>query len=126
MICKHVFEYCIRIEFQSRCTIHFHIALWAILGMPKDRLIGRSGKIASELVKFLELFNSSVDVQVGSGYLNYINGYVTKPQNQMDFNHAQYTSMRTSPSCDVSFDEWLWTSALLQDYERLRRFLAQG
>ena len=33
---KKVFEYCIRVEFQSRCTVHFHIALWAILGMPKE------------------------------------------------------------------------------------------
>jgi hypothetical protein len=90
---SRVFEHCIRIEFQSRCTIHFHIALWAILGMAKHRLEGRSGEVVSELVTFLEdVFKCRIDVQIGTGFLNYINGYVTKAQTQMDFNPSQYAS----------------------------------
>ena len=44
------------------------------------RLAGNTGKgIISAFVRFLELvFHCEIDVQVGNGRLNYINGYVAK------------------------------------------------
>ena len=84
---SHVFHNCMRIEFQGRGTVHIHIALWAIahLGL---HLEGRTGDYtSSRFVDYLSaLFGGcKVDVQLGSGWLNYINGYTSKGSDAMDF-----------------------------------------
>ena len=82
-----VFHYCIRVEFQGRGTIHVHVALWAIARNGMD-LSGRTGDhYPGDFVTYLsKLFGGcKVDVQLGSGWLNYINGYVNKGQDSMDF-----------------------------------------
>ncbi|CAK0882662.1 unnamed protein product, partial [Prorocentrum cordatum] len=81
---EEVFDYVIRLEFQGRKTEHIHIAAWVL---PKGRLSGRSGQAdRSAFVMFLEeVFRGSVDVQEGYGFLNYINGYVVKANQSMDF-----------------------------------------
>ena len=66
--------------------MHIHIDIWAILTILYD-LRGTSGKEHnSPLIHLLETFGfKSVDVQYGSGYLNYINGYTTKAHDSLDF-----------------------------------------
>ena len=82
---EHVFHYAIRTEFQGRGTLHIHIALWAIARAGLD-LTGRTDEKRSVLVAFLEnLFDARVDVQAGSGWLNYINGYTTKSNEALNF-----------------------------------------
>ena len=79
-------NYVLRVEFQGRGTLHVHCALWAVLYPNKD-LRGTTGKRHdSPLVRYLtELGFESIDVQYGEGYLNYINGYVAKASDAMDF-----------------------------------------
>ena len=87
-----VFHYCIRVEFQGRGTIHVHVALWAIARNGRD-LTGRTGDThPGVFVTYLsKLFGGcKVDVQLGSGWLNYINGYVNKGQDSMDFRVKQH------------------------------------
>ena len=82
-----VFHYCMRIEFQGRGTVHIHVAMWAI-ARPGLDLEGRTAEYgAPAFVMFLSnLFGgANVDVQLGSGWLNYINGYVDKASDAMDF-----------------------------------------
>ena len=82
-----VFHYCMRIEFQGRGTIHVHVALWAIARDGMD-LSGRVGDhYPGGFVTYLsKLYGGcKVDVQLGSGWLNYINGYVNKGHDSMDF-----------------------------------------
>ena len=82
-----VFHYCIRIEFQGRGTIHVHVALWAIARDGMD-LSGRIGDPypGGFVIYLSKLFGGCrVDVQLGSGWLNYINGYVNKGNDSMDF-----------------------------------------
>jgi len=67
--------------------VHIHIAIWAI-ALAGQSLEGRTGEYhSSTLVSFLEaLFGGCrVDVQLGSGWLNYINGYTGKANDAMDF-----------------------------------------
>ena len=49
---EEVFHHCCRIEFQSRGTVHIHIALWAIAAVGMH-LEGRTGHSASEFVNHL-------------------------------------------------------------------------
>ena len=82
---KKVYHYVIRLEFHGRKTVHTHVAAWGDPAMP---LAGRSNsEVTSLFVQELEsLFGgSSIDVQEGSGCLNYINGYVVKEGCTMDF-----------------------------------------
>ena len=81
---ERVFDYVIRLEFQGRKTEHIHIAAWVT---PKMNLSGRSGLAdRSSFVMFMEeVFRGSVDVQEGYGFLNYINGYVVKGNQSMDY-----------------------------------------
>ena len=77
-------DYVIRLEFQGRKTVHIHVAAWAVV---RAYLVGRTGGERSGFVRFLEdLFGASVDVQIGSGFLNCISGYVVKGSSSMDFN----------------------------------------
>jgi hypothetical protein len=87
-----VFHYCMRIEFQGRGTVHIHIALWAIAKAALE-LDGRTGDYeTSPFVNFLSsLFGGcNVDVQKGCGWLNYINGYVGKGSDAMDFRVSEH------------------------------------
>ena len=91
---EHVFHYCIRVEFQGRGTLHIHCAVWAI-GRQGQDITGRSGEKASILVTYLEnLFRARVDVQEGSGWLNYINGYVVKASVALNFNSTDHFKNR--------------------------------
>ena len=75
---KKCYHYVICYEFQGRGTLHLHIAAWALPhpDRPLGNLVGQSRKQYSPLVELLEkLCHASIDVQEGSGHLNYINGY---------------------------------------------------
>ena len=80
---SRVFEHMLRVEFQDRGTLHIHVALWALV-QPGVDLRGTTGKQHdSSLIRWLESCGfQTVDVQYGSGFLNYINGYVTKASAQ--------------------------------------------
>ena len=90
---EQVLHYVIRTEFQGRGTVHFHVAAWVIpmAGLGPERYIGRTGGqqpsvYEGSLLEFLErTFHCSCDVQVGSGYLNYVNGYVVKANDALDY-----------------------------------------
>ena len=75
-----VYEYVVKTEYQGRGTPHWHIAAWVVSHTVLRSLIGRTNlRIVSPFVRFLELvFCCEIDVQVGNGRLNYINGYVAK------------------------------------------------
>ena len=92
-----VFHYVIRLEYQQRGTIHFHIAIWCIPKHLPSHYRGRTGSTMADRMKrnhqdtspfhaYLEqLFSCHIDVQWTTGRLNYINGYTTKAQDAMDF-----------------------------------------
>ena len=94
---RKVFHYIIRLEYQQRGTIHFHIAIWCIPKHRPSHYRGRTGATMADRVErkqqatspfhaYLEqLFSCHIDVQWTTGRLNYINGYTTKAQNSMDF-----------------------------------------
>ena len=67
-------------EYQGRGTPHWHIAAWILCYGPMKLLQGRTGtSTVFAFVKFLALvFRCEIDVQIGNGRLNYINGYVAK------------------------------------------------
>ena len=75
-----VLEYVVKTEYQGRGTPHWHIAAWVVCFGMLSGLVGRTKTgILSPLVKFLmALFHCEIDVQVGNGRLNYINGYLAK------------------------------------------------
>ena len=90
-----VFHYVIRLEYQQRGTIHFHVAIWCIPKHLPSHYKGRTGATMADRVHrkqqttspfhaYLEnLFQSHVDVQWTTGRLNYINGYTTKAEDAM-------------------------------------------
>ena len=117
-----VLHYIVRLEYQQRGTIQFHIAIWCIPKHPPSHYIGRTGmtmrdkaiKYGKELQEtspfhaYLEsLFQSHVDVQWTTGRLNYINGYTTKAQDSMDFRLDSQTTY------DGSHGRWLTAYRLL-------------
>ena len=59
---------------------HWHIVCWLICFGILSRLAGRVNTgVLSPFVKFLQLvFRCEIDVQVGNGRLNYINGHLAK------------------------------------------------
>ena len=75
-----VFEWVMKTEHQGRGTPHWHIAAWIVCFGNMKLLQGRIGTaVVSASVKFLEgLFRCEIDVSIGNGRLNYINGYVAK------------------------------------------------
>jgi len=106
---EKVFHYVIRYEFQGRGTLHLHIAIWCLpdAARPIASMIGRSRQQWSPLVELLEkLCHASIDVQEGSGHLNYINGYTTKASEALDFNIAPYAAKSVD-------HKWLTTYRLL-------------
>ncbi len=75
-----VYEWVMKTEYQGRCTPHWHIAAWVIACGLLQALSGRSGTaVVSRFMALLKaMFNCEIDVQIGNGRLNYINGYVSK------------------------------------------------
>ena len=65
---------------------HWHIAAWVVCHATLARLAGRTvTRVVSAFVKFLAaLFQCEIDVQVGNGRLNYMNGYVSKDHDAVD------------------------------------------
>ena len=92
-----VFEYALRIEFQSRGTLHIHMALWAARYEHQDLRGNCAEGRTSPLVDRLASYGfQTIDVQYGSGYLNYINGYTAKASDAMDFRLDQHTAGEAS------------------------------
>ena len=90
---ERVYEFVIRVEFQGRGTLHLHIAAWAILKLGID-IVGTSDKgHNSRLIYLLESLGfKTVNVQVGAGGLNYINGYTSKAHDSLDFRPKDWAS----------------------------------
>ena len=106
---KKCYHYVIRYEFQGRGTLHLHIAAWVLPddARPIASLVGQSRKKASPLVDLLEeLCHASIDVQEGSGHLNYINGYTTKASDALNFCIKPYAAKKVD-------HKWLTTYRLL-------------
>ena len=87
-----VFEWVMNTEYQGRGTPHWHIAAWVVCYGYLAMLAGRTGtSVVSAFVKFLAaLFQCEIDVQVGNGRLNYINGYVSKDHDAVDVGLGEY------------------------------------
>ena len=103
-----VFEWVMKTEYQGRGTPHWHIAAWIVCHGLLAHLKGRtSTAIVSAFVKFVAaLFHCEVDVQIGNGRLNYINGYVAKDHDAVDVGLGEY--VRTNSTAP-----WLATFRLL-------------
>ena len=95
-----VFEWCMKTEYQGRGTPHWHIAAWIISFGIMKHLQGRTGKaVVSAFVKFLGmLFCCEIDVQIGNGRLNYINGYVSKDHDAVDVGLGEYVQKNACSS----------------------------
>ena len=73
----------------------------------------KNGRSSSLGAYFEEHLECDVDVQVGSGFLNYINGYVTKASDAIDFSSKEYSAE------DGEFSEHT-------DWKRTYRMLLKG
>ena len=75
-----VYEWVVKTDYPGRGTPHWHIAAWIVCYGVMKLLQGRTGTaVVSAFVKFLELlFPCEIDVAIGNGRLNYINGYIAK------------------------------------------------
>ena len=97
---KHIFHYLIRLEYQGRGTIHFHIAAWVILKHAPGHCAGRADNKdprTSPFHSYLErLFRCHIDVQWTTGRLSYTNGYTTKAHDAMGFRLDSNTSYEGS------------------------------
>ena len=87
-----VYEWVMKTEYQGRATPHWHIAAWVVCFGLLKHLQGRTGtKVVSAFVRFLAaLFRCEIDVQIGNGRLNYINGYVAKDHDAVDVGLGEY------------------------------------
>ena len=98
-------DYCIRVEFQGRGTLHVHVCVWATLQrkydyslLDKHVLQGKTGSTPnSPLVELLEsMFCASVDVQVDNGtghaLLSYVTGYASKASDSLQFKSQEYAA----------------------------------
>ena len=84
-------EYIVKTEYQGRGTPHWHIVAWIVCFGHISLLVGRTKKVVSAFVRFLELVSCcDIDVQVGNGRLNYINGYVSKDHDAVDVGLGEY------------------------------------
>ena len=95
-----VFEWCMKTEYQGRGTPHWHICAWIVSHGLLTFLQGRSGTaLVSAFVKFLELvFQAEIDVQIGNGRINYINGYVSKDHDAVDVGLGEYVQKDATSS----------------------------
>ena len=103
-----VYEWVCKTEYQSRGTEHWHIAAWVVSFGLLNSLKGRTGtKIISAFVSFLQLlFFCEIDVQIGNGRLNYINGYVSKDHDAVDVGLGEFVQKDATAA-------WLSTFRLL-------------
>ena len=87
---EEVYDYCIRIEFQSRGTLHIHVIAWAII-KAGVKIVGRVvDNVWSPFVRLLhKLFKSNVDAALGA-YHNYISGYISKASDAMNFTTSEH------------------------------------
>ena len=87
-----VYEWCNKTEYQGRGTPHWHLAAWVVSHGLLTWLQGRTGTaVVSAFVRFLNLlFHCEIDVQIGNGRLNYINGYVSKDHDAVDVGLGEY------------------------------------
>ena len=70
---------------------------------PIAALVGQSRKKYSPLVELLErLCHASIDVQEGSGHLNYINGYTTKASDALSFCIKPYAAKKVDHNLSVA------------------------
>ena len=51
----------------------------------------KRGSIHNYLIGTTVLFDCDVDIRIGSGFLNYINGYVSKSSDCVDFSAKEYS-----------------------------------
>ena len=95
-----VFEWCFKTEYQGRGTPHWHIAAWVVSMGCLAWLQGRTGtRVVSAFVNFLRmLFCCEIDVQIGNGRLNYINGYVSKDHDAVDVGLGEYVQKSATSS----------------------------
>ena len=95
-----VYDYCIRVEFQGRGTLHIHVVAWAII-KPGVKIEGRVvDNRWSPFVRLLhKLFKSNVDVAIGA-YHNYISGYISKASDAMNFSTTEHFKAKVD-------DAWL-------------------
>ena len=120
-------DYCIRIEFQGRGTLHIHCCAWVtfkesyrIPFQGKHPLQGTSNtNKRSPLVDLLEsMFHGSVDVQVddGTGHalLQYVTGYASKASDSLQFKPQEYAAKRGQ--CN----KWLCTYRTLRKISFIR------
>ena len=99
-----VHDYCIRVEFQGRGTLHVHCCVWAKIqakhtGLHDENILhGKSNSThSSPLVTTLEnMFGASVDVQVddGTGHalLQYVTGDASKASDSLQFKSKEYAA----------------------------------
>ena len=95
-----VYEWVMKTEYQGRGTPHWHIAAWIVCDFLMRCLQGRTGSaVVSRFVTFLEsIFQCEIDVQVGNGRLNYINGYVSKDHDAIDVGLGEYVQKDATSS----------------------------
>ena len=95
-----VYEWVMKTEYQGRGTPHWHIAGWIVCAFIMRLLAGRTGTaIVSLFVCFLEkVFQCEIDVQVGNGRLNYINGYIAKDHDAIDVGLGEYVQKESTAS----------------------------
>ncbi len=108
-----VYDYTIRIEFQSRGTLHIHLCGWVKFAPGGlHRYEGNSLKgPKSAFVNLLEeLFQSSIDVQcgddLGEAVLNYVTGYNAKASDSLSWKSKEWAS-------DLNNSKWLQCYRLL-------------
>ena len=80
-------------EYQGRGTEHTHIAAWVLAHVVLRVLAGnkKTVKVMTGLLRYLFLvFGCEVDIQVGNGRLNYINGYIAKDHDTVDVGLGEY------------------------------------
>ena len=95
-----VYEWVFKTEYQGRGTPHWHIAAWVVCFGLLSWLQGRTGtSVVSAFVKYLSmLFCCEIDVQIGNGRLNYINGYVSKDHDAVDVGLGEYVQKNATSS----------------------------
>ena len=114
-----VYDYSVRIEFQSRGTLHIHLCAWVKFPKGVECPITHTHSYAgnscrgpySEFVMFLhKLLDVSIDLKCGNGLneslLNYVAGYSSKASDSLAWKSADWTM-------DLGNNKWLQTYRLL-------------